>query len=90
MFVKPLPRKQKCQEKKHCKHEALRTHLVLAYFSIGVIAFLSLRRPTYPDPLKDPKNGTPPKMNPLLYCGSYRIIRGFHFLDPLGGLGSSM
>ena len=44
--------------------------------------------PKYPDPLKDPKNGTPPKMNPLLHWGNYRIIRGFHFLDPFGGLGS--
>ena len=30
------------------------------------------------------------KMNPLLHWGNYRIIRGFHFLDPLGGLGQRL
>ena len=29
----------------------------------------------------------PPNMNPLLHWGNYGIIGGFHFLDPLGGLG---
>ena len=29
----------------------------------------------------------PPNMNPLLHWGNYGIITGFHFLDPLGGLG---
>ena len=43
----------------------------------------------YPDPLKDPKNGNSPNMNPLLHWGNQGIIRGFHFLDPLGGLGSA-
>ena len=41
---------------------------------------------SFPDPLKDPKNETP-NMNPLLHWGNKGIIRGFHFLDPLGGLG---
>ena len=27
-------------------------------------------------------------MNPLLHWGNKGIIRGFHFLDPLGGVGS--
>ena len=26
-------------------------------------------------------------MNPLLHWGNSGIIKGFHFLDPLGGLG---
>ena len=26
-------------------------------------------------------------MNPLLHGANWGIIRGFHFLDPLGGLG---
>ena len=31
----------------------------------------------------------PPNMNPLIHWGNKGIIiRGFHFLDPLGGLGS--
>ena len=30
----------------------------------------------------------PPNMNPLLHWGNKGIIRGFHFLDPLGGLGN--
>ena len=30
----------------------------------------------------------PPNMNPLLHWGHEGIIRGFHFLDCLGGLGS--
>ena len=38
------------------------------------------------DPLKDPKNRNPPNMNPLLHWGDKGIIRGFHFLDPVGGL----
>ena len=41
----------------------------------------------YADPLKNPKNKNLPNMNPLLHCGNWGIIRGFHFLDPLGGLG---
>ena len=43
----------------------------------------------YPDPLKDPKNGTPPSpnMNPLLHWGNQGFIRGFVFWDPLPGLG---
>ena len=28
-----------------------------------------------------------PNMNPLLHSGNKGIIRGFHCLDPLGGLG---
>ena len=41
-----------------------------------------------PRPPKGSKNGTPPKMAPLLHRGTYGISKGFHFLDPLGGLGS--
>ena len=42
-------------------------------------------------PPKGPKNGPPPppNMNPLLHWGSKWIIRGFLFLDSLGGLGST-
>ena len=29
----------------------------------------------------------PPNMSPLLHWGNWGIIRRFHFLDPLGGLG---
>ena len=47
-----------------------------------------LKRKPDLDPLKDPKNGNPPNMNPLLHRGTYLIIEGFHFWDPLGGLGS--
>ena len=41
-----------------------------------------------PDPLKDPKNGTPKQSPrfPNVVMGSY--WGGFHFLDPLGGLGN--
>ena len=34
------------------------------------------------------KMDPPPHMNPLLHWGNCGIIRGFHFLDPLGGLGN--
>ena len=44
----------------------------------------------YPDSLKDPKSGTRPNMKPLLHWGNQGIIRGLHFLDPLGGLGSTL
>ena len=30
-----------------------------------------------------------PNMNPLLHWGNWGTIRGFHFLDPLGGLGNT-
>ena len=40
---------------------------------------------TFPDPMRDPKTGAPPIINPLLPWGKWEIIRGFHFLDPLGG-----
>ena len=29
-----------------------------------------------------------PQNEPITTWGNYRIIRGLHFLDPLGGLGS--
>ena len=43
--------------------------------------------PIYPDPLKDAKNGPPPQYEPITTLGEPRGFRGFHFLDPLGGLG---
>ena len=46
---------------------------------------------TYPDPLKDPKNGPPPTPLNITQCyiGAARgIIRGFLLLDPLGDLGT--
>ena len=41
----------------------------------------------FPEPLKGSKKWNPPNMSPLLHWGNEGIIRGFHFLDPLGGLG---
>ena len=38
-----------------------------------------------PDPLKDPKNATH-KMTPITTLRNQGIIKGFRFLDPLGGL----
>ena len=44
---------------------------------------LRLQAAKNPDPLKDPKNGTPQRMVPLLWGTG--IIKGFPFLEPLGG-----
>ena len=48
--------------------------------------FISIK---YPDPLKDPKNGTPPNMNPLPHWGSKGIIRVPFFGILFGGLGNA-
>ena len=40
-----------------------------------------------PRPPKGSKKWNPPNVNPLLHWGTKGIIKGFHFLDPLGGLG---
>ena len=40
-----------------------------------------------PRPPKGSKKWNPPNMNPLLHWGNWGIMRGFHFLDPSGGLG---
>ena len=43
----------------------------------------------YPDTLKDPtKMDPPPQYEPITTLGKLGDYWGFHFLDPLGGLGT--
>ena len=55
----------------------------------GVLCF-SEASTCKPRPPKGSKKWNPPNMNPVLHWGTWGIIRGFHFLDPLGGLGRGL
>ena len=61
---------------------------VLCFQLLSLHKYVRARMPNGRPPKGSKKSTPPPNMNPLLHWRNLGIIRGFHFLDPLGCLGN--